>query len=286
MVWQELSIEVPSEYAEPVSYLFSRYGHGLSTEELGSGMVGLRTYLPSSSRRRLARIEVGVKLVKLLQPMGELSVIPLEDADWETAWKSHFKLLRVGRRLIIKPSWIGYEPQENEVVVELDPGMAFGTGYHPTTRMCLELLEGHLRADSQVLDLGTGSGILSIAAARLGAATVLALDVDPTAVKAARKNIRASGLRGKVHLARGTLPHPLASEGRFNLAMANISAKTVLNAAPHLHRALAPEGILIASGFLQKQQGELEAALKGAGFRHLETCGTDDWVVQVVSRDP
>ena len=294
MIWQELSIKVPWEYMEPISYLFSRYGRGLSMENAADDLVLLRTYLPSTSKRRLARIEVGINLVRILQPFGELAIKELEEADWENAWKAHFTLLKVGTRLMIKPSWIDYEASPDEVVIELDPGMAFGTGYHPTTKMCLEALEGLIRPGMEVLDLGTGSGILTIAAARLGAASVLALDVDPTAVKAARKNFRASGLMSKaspltaqaprVRLARGTLPHRLFHGACFDLAMANISARVIQEMAPYLWQSLKPRGMLIASGIIQKQQGELEEALTKAGFSHLKTYNIEDWVALLLSR--
>ena len=190
MIWQELSIQVPGEFVEPISYLFGKYGHGLSVEDLGGGQVMMRSYLPNTSRRRRARIEVGVNLVRRLQPMGELQVADLKDSDWETAWKAHFGILRAGSRLVIKPSWLEYEARGDEVVIELDPGMAFGTGHHPTTNACLQALERRLSPGDAVLDLGAGSGILSIAAARLGAASVVALDVDATAVKASRRTSR------------------------------------------------------------------------------------------------
>ena len=285
MVWQEISIKVPQEYVEPVSYLFSRYGHGLSIELVESGPVLLRTYLQSTSKRRLARIEVGVNLVRILRPMGNLEIKDLEDADWESSWKAHFTLQKVGRRLVVKPSWIDYEPAVHELVIELDPGMAFGTGYHPTTRMCLEAMEQLETEGMEVLDMGTGSAILSIASAKLGAASVLALDIDPIAVKAARKNIRSSGLKSIVQLARGTLTPRYAQERRFDLAVANISAKVIQDMAPRLHLALKPGGTLVASGFLEKQRPELEQALLGAGFSLLKTFQTEDWVALVLLRD-
>ena len=284
MVWQELSIKVPWEYVEPISYLFSRYGRGLSMEAAEDELVLLRTYLPNTSRRRLARIEVGVNLVRILQPMGELAIKELEEADWESAWKAHFSLLKVGSRLVIKPSWIAYEARQDDVVIELDPGMAFGTGYHPTTKMCLEALEWLVQPGIDVLDLGTGSGILTIAAARLDAASVVALDIDPTAVKVARKNFRATGIMSVVRLIRGTLPHPLAQEGHFDLAMANISARVIKEKASYIHQALRPGGTLIASGIIQKQQQELEETLIDVGFSHLKTYNMEDWVGLLFSR--
>ena len=283
-MWQEISILAPQEYVEPISYLFSRYGRGLSMEDAGDGRVLLKTYLPHTSRRRLARIEVGINLIRILQPMGELEVKELEEADWETAWKDHYSLLKVGHRLVVKPSWIHYEAGPDEVVIDLDPGMAFGTGYHPTTKMCLEALEGVLQPGMCVLDLGTGSGILTIAAAKLGAASVVALDIDPTAVRVARKNLRACGLTRQVCLGRGTLPHRLAPEGRFDLAMANINAKTIKERAPYLLQALKPGGILLASGFIEEQQGALNESLINLGFSHLNRRNLEDWVALLLAR--
>ena len=284
MIWQELSIKVPWEYVEPISYLFGRYGRGLSVEDAGDELALLRTYLPNTSKRRMARIEVGVNLVSIIQPLGQLVVKELRDTDWENSWKAHYNLLRIGSRLAIKPSWINYEPVEDEVLIELDPGMAFGTGYHPTTKMCLEVLEELVRPGMDVLDLGTGSGILAIAAARLGAASVLALDVDPTAVKAARKNFRASHLTNTINLVRGTLPHRLVVEGCFDLATANISAKVIKDRAPHLHDALKPGGMLIASGIVQQQQSELEEVLVDLGLALVNTFSTEDWVALLLSK--
>ena len=283
MIWQELSIQVPGEFVEPLSYLFGKYGHGVSAEDIGDGQVLMRSYLPNTSTRRLARIEVGVNLVRRLQPMGELQITDLKDSDWETAWKAHFGILKAGRRLVIKPSWLSYEPEGDEVVIELDPGMAFGTGYHPTTSMCLEALEKHLTPGAAVLDLGTGSGILSIAAARLGAASVVALDVDPIAVSASRKNFKAGGL-SQIRPGRGTLPHRLAPQEHFDLATANISAKTVQEMAGRLRDALRPGGTLIAAGIIQRQEDEVRTVVTEAGFQHIETILVDDWVTILFSR--
>ena len=284
MIWQELSIEVPSEYVEPISYLFTRHGHGLSMEKMGADRILARTYLPSTSKRRLARIEVGVKLIKVLQPACTLVIKEIREADWENAWKAHFNLLKLGKKLVIKPSWIPYESPGDEVVIELDPGMAFGTGYHPTTRMCLEALEAFVRPGMTMLDLGTGSGILAIAAIGLGAASVMALDIDPTAVRTARKNFKSSHVAIKIRLARGTLPYPLAPEGSYDLATANISARVGLERAPYLHRVLKPGGLLLASGMMHKQLQEVEQALADIGFSLLTTYRIDDWVAVLLSK--
>ena len=284
MKWLELSVQVPSEFVEPVSYLFGRYGRAFSIEDVGTGQLLLRTYLTSNSRRRRAAIEVGVKLIGALRPIEELEVREVEQRDWEETWKNHFALLRVGRSLVIKPSWIAYQPQDGDRVVELDPGLAFGTGHHPTTLMCLELLEELLRPGMRLLDLGTGSGILTIATARLGAGSMVALDLDPLAVKVARKNLRANGLRGKVSLAYGNLPHPLALEASFDLAVVNIGPKVIKECAPHLRQCLKAGGKLIASGFLQEQEHEVRDSLGEIGLPCKGRRSIEDWVSLVFSR--
>lgn len=278
-MWQEISISVPFEYVEPISYLFDRYGYGLTMEDDGPDRIKLRTYLPSDARQRYAHIEVGVKLTNILEPIGELTAVPLDnDADWQNAWKSHFNLLKIGQRLVIKPSWIEYAAAPGELVIELDPGLAFGTGYHPTTYTCLQAIEQLTRPGMSVLDLGVGSGILTIAALKLGAARVAALDIDPQAIQAAKQNFRRLGLRPQVDLAQGSLPHPIAPAATFDLALANISARGVRERAADLRAALRPGGQLIASGIIQEQQHETAAALQAAGFTDLTAWPKEDWI--------
>lgn len=281
-MWQEISIDVPFEYVEPISYLFDRYGFGLTLEENGPDQVTLRTYLQSDSRQRYAHIEVGVKLASILRPLGELTVRPLDkDEDWQNSWKSHFSLLKVGQRLAIKPSWIEYQAGPDDVVIELDPGLAFGTGYHPTTYTCLEALEKLLTPGMKVLDLGTGSGILTIAAVKLGAGSVVALDIDPQAVQASRQNFRRIGIKPRVTLDQGTLPHRQAPPGEFDLALANISARAIRERAKDLLPTLRPQGILIASGIIQEQHQDAQTALAAAGFGSIEVWPREDWITLV-----
>jgi ribosomal protein L11 methyltransferase len=190
----------------------------------------------------------------------------LREQDWRDSWKRYFRPRRIGERLLVKPSWATYEVAAGDMVIEIDPGMAFGTGQHPTTAMCLRALEERLKLDGAVLDLGTGSGILAIAAARLGAQRVLALDTDPQAVKAARQNAAANGVEIVVEVREGTLPGD-AGEERFGLAVANISGLTIERLAPALAGSLRDGGTLIVSGFLEDTVDALSRALVAAGFR-------------------
>ncbi len=282
MVWQELSVTVPYEYVEPITYLFSRYGKGLSTQLDGKGRVLLRTYLTSGSRQRLARIEVGLRLVAAVEPIGALKIrdIP-EDEDWQNSWKSHFKILRIGKRMVIKPTWLELEPGPDDIVIELDPGIAFGTGYHPTTDTCLQAMEQHITPGMTVLDLGTGSGILTLAAIKLGAGRVTALDIDSQAVAAARRNFRRCGVNNQVRLGRGSVPHPTAGPGQFDLAVANISARGVADRCPFILTALKPGGLFITSGFLMTQKEEVASATEPLGFTLLSEWPQEEWVTLI-----
>jgi ribosomal protein L11 methyltransferase len=204
----------------------------------------------------------------------------LREEDWANAWKAHFRVHKVGTRVVIKPSWQSYAVAAEEVVVELDPGMAFGTGLHPTTRTCLEALEKHLTPEMNVLDLGTGSGILAIAAAKLGAASVLAMDIDPVAVKTARANVRINRVQRKVKVRRGTLPLP-HPDHKSDLILANIIAKVIMELAHALITALKPGGILIASGIIQEHQAEVENHLLLTGALPLGAIREGDWLTLV-----
>ncbi len=281
MAWQEISIGVPHEYVEPVSYLFSRYGKGLAMESDGPDRILLKTYLPTTSRSRLARIDVGVKLVSAIEPLGQLRVQEVKEEAWQEAWKSHFDLLKIGRRLVIKPTWIDYQAATNEILIEIDPGMAFGTGYHPTTYTCLEAMEHTVKAGSSVLDLGTGSGILSIAAIRLGAGSVTAMDIDAQAVRAARQNLRRTRVLQQTKLVQGTLPHAQAGPGRFDLVVANISARAICERASFIVSTLKEGGSFIASGMLKDQAQEVLNVMSSLGCCLEREWPREEWVTLV-----
>ena len=281
MAWQELSITVPHEYVEPISYLFGRYGKGVSTELAGNGQVLLRTYLTTGSRQRMARIDVGVRLVGAIEPIGDLVIRDLpEDEDWMNSWKSHFRILRIGKRLVIKPTWLELDDtsKPDDIVIELDPGIAFGTGYHPTTDTCMQAMEQHIAPGMAVLDLGTGSGILAITAMKLGAGKVTALDIDSQAVSAARRNFKRTGINKQVRLGQGSVPHPTAPAGEFDLAVANISARGVADRCPFILTALKPGGLFIASGLLATQKPEVANAVEPLGFTLVSEWPQEEWV--------
>ena len=284
MTWLELSVEVPWEYAEPISYLFNHYGRGLSIEDPEANRVLLRTYLRSTAHKAMSHIDIGVRLVSQLVPGTELRVTELKQEDWETAWKAHFSLLRIGQHLVIRPSWVEYQEEPEDVVIDLDPGMAFGTGYHPTTRMCLTFLERRVSPGMIILDLGTGSGILAVAAFRLGAAQTIGIDVDPIAVKVARSNCRANGLGKAVTLLRGSLPHDKVPAESCDMVVANISAKVIQEKANQILRVLRPGGTFTASGVIRQQAPEVANALASVGFGDIDTEYLEDWACITANR--
>ncbi|MBI2940206.1 MAG: 50S ribosomal protein L11 methyltransferase [Chloroflexi bacterium] len=227
------------------------------------------------------QIEEALGHLHAIWPIGELESSTIDEDDWANAWKSHYHTLRVGRRCIIKPRWEAYAPQPDEVVVELEPGMAFGTGLHPTTRMCLRALEELVRPGARVLDVGTGSGILAIAAARLGAAAVLAVDVDPVAVQVARDNVVANALADRVTVEVGSLPLPSPHIGvQYSIVVANIIARVIGELAGELAKALEPGGVVVAGGIIADRADEVNARLAAHGLiSAVEQEG--DWVTLI-----
>ena len=246
----------------------------------------LRTYLPDDATLEAKLTRVRTYLVALrsmgLDP-GPSKVVtrPFHDRGWAMRWKEFFRPVRIGRRLVVTPSWDAFAGREGDIVVTLDPGMAFGTGQHPTTRMCLELLEAAMQEftvhgsefrvvrnhelstmnyEPTVLDLGTGSGLLAIAALRLGAATVLALDTDRVACRIASENIRQNGGDGRIVVKQGSLD--AAGRRTFDLILANLTAEPLISLAPRLARSLRVRGCLITSGILASEEERVAAIFR------------------------
>ena len=247
--------------------------------------VTLKTYLPinESTDERRNLIDVGVRLVAHVGPVTELVARTVDEDEWQNSWKDHFHVLRVGRRLVVKPTWREYDPRPSDVVIVLDPGMAFGTGHHPTTRSCLEQLERLVAPGASVLDFGCGSGILSIAASKLGASSVLGVEADSSAVRVAKQNARENGVQHNVLVVEGTLPRPEARPGAFDVAVANISAKVVSEASTELVRAVKPGGAVIASGIIVDNKAVVERSMAAAGAALSDTIVDGDWVTLVYS---
>ena len=292
MDWLEVSVQVDGEAAEAVSEVFNRYGHGgavieeaiSGTGEAVGGTLTVKVYLPFENGQAAGQREIEEALWYLSQlyPIPIPRFHHLSEEDWAHAWKKHYQVLRVGQRIVVKPSWQTYIPQSDDVVIELDPGMAFGTGLHPSTRLCLVALEGHVAPDMKVLDVGTGSGILAITAARLGAGPVLALDIDPIAVKTARANVAANEVEHVVRVELGSWPTLEFHDGDFDIVLVNILAETIVELLNEgLVRCLKEAGVIVVSGIIESRQAMVVEALRAQSVDIVERLQEKDWVTLV-----
>ncbi len=212
-----------------------------------------------------------------LRPLGSLQVRPVDDADWAERWREHYTVQRIGR-VVVVPSWVEHAAADGDLVIAMDPGMAFGTGLHPTTRGCLELLQAAGPMPERVLDVGCGSGILALAALRLGATMAGAVDTDPAAVDATTANAARNELDGRVFARRGSLE---ASAGeRFPLVLANLVAAVLVELAGRLAHHLSVDGTLVVGGIIEPREGEVTRALAVAGLEPIEGMrrSDGDWV--------
>ncbi len=295
--WVEISCTVPAELADIVAeYLTDLSGNGVCVENLNldafshseipdSVTATIKSYFPATENNAGRLAEISTFLEGLSRrnpghaiPAPQLSSVSTE--DWSNSWKANFKPLRVGRRLLIVPSWEKVQPCPDDLVLHLDPGMAFGTGGHETTRLCLELLEQIMDnmptlLTPSVLDLGTGSGILAMAAVQLGAGRVCAVDIDPDAVEVARENLAINGLLEQVECS----TTPLESlSGSFDVILANILAEELVRLAPALAERLAPGGSLVLSGILGEKERLVRSGFAPQPLEYLATLSAGEWV--------
>jgi ribosomal protein L11 methyltransferase len=303
-------VECDQEAVEAVSEILSREaGGGVSVEQpftteqeglaaspVPDAPATVRAYVPaidrSAAETALARTRERLGHLRAfeLRPIGQLHVNEVHEEDWASAWKEHFPVMRLGRRIVIRPTWRDYEPEPEDVVIALDPGMAFGTGLHPTTRLCLAGLERWseegLVAGASTLDVGSGSGVLAVGAALLGAGPVIALDTDPIAVEATHANAHLNGVA--IEARQGSLP----AEGRpFDLVLANLVAGILVELAAELAAAVRPGkgtsgsgGRLLASGIFIDREPEVRRAFAAAGLRVVGRQQETDWVALDLER--
>ena len=297
--WLELAAPAEAEAVESLSEAFSRWGQGVAVEQpVISSRDGdvvtipadapliVKTYIPlrdPDAAERRAQVERAVWALGRLRQVGPLQVRTLREQDWANAWKDYFFVHRVGQRTVIVPTWrqAEYAARPGDVGLLLDPGMAFGTGLHPTTRLCLAALEDAVQPGQRVLDLGAGSGILAIAAAHLGAAHVDAVEIEPVAAEVCRQNVQANGVANQVAVYEGTLDTVTAAVP-YDLAVANITIRVLLEVHADLARARHPGARAILSGVLDERAAELVTVLEAAGWQHVETRHEQDWVAILV----
>ncbi len=281
MRWAEISVDAEPQAGDAVSEALRRAGcDGVYMRDtLQPPQV--TGYLPADDRleARLDGLQVALQTLPSFGIVGAgtaLTLRTVEEADWANAWKAYYKPMRVGRHLVVTPPWETPTLYTNDIPIIVDPGMAFGTGSHPTTQLCLAALEDYMEPALRVADIGTGSGILAIAASKLGAGEVVATDNDPLAVKIASENAAVNTV-------------PLQAQeafpvGSYDLVVANILADVIISMAEDLAALVKPDGVLIASGIIDTRETDVRFAVESEGFAPLETRHSGEWVALVFRR--
>lgn len=301
--WLKIEVAAAGEMMDALANFLTELGaHGVFQESLEPQTGGdlpdtptqetLKAFLPCDVRleQRLASLETYLLSLAELFPdkaKPELKTEVICDPDWGEAWKKYFKPLRVSRNIVIKPTWERFSPTGRDIVIEIDPGMAFGTGQHASTRMCLEAIEEILLRDRsferwRVLDVGTGTGILGIACAKLDVEKVLCVDIDPKAVEIARENVLVNQVEDRVVV----LNQDVATvKESFNLIVANLTAKILIKLRPHFERLLAPGGYLVISGIIEQNRPDIEAHFLGRDLRLHRLVTEKEWVCYVLKAE-
>lgn len=305
MEWLEVAVASPVELVEAVAnvlHVISSGGVVIEDPALimeliakGTDETVAPTLKPLQGKQVVVKgyfchdISLQERLSHLSLRLSELSVCwqtrEVREEDWATAWQAYYKPVRVGKHIVVKPSWEDYIARVGETVIELDPGMAFGCGTHATTAMCLTLLEELVLGCTVVYDVGTGSGILAVAAALLGARQVIAVDIDELAVRTAQDNAERNGVSKQVLAVQGNLLDNLAG-GQADLIMANIIADAIIQLAPEAAAALKPGGKLIVSGIIIERADEVRRALDDAGLAPKQELTEGEWIAMVYQKAP
>jgi ribosomal protein L11 methyltransferase len=309
MNWLEVSLTVNGELAEAVADVLARFAYSGVMMEQGvkytddedagtpTGPFTVRAYLEVNDQTEETRqkLEESLYYLGMIQPLPTASYKEIADQNWMEAWKQHYKPILIGERLVIVPAWMD-SPDPSRVAIKIDPGMAFGTGTHPTTQLCLELMEGSIRILKvsetfrvfNVIDVGCGSGILSIAALKLGAVKALGVDIDAESIKNARENAEANDISDELLLGVGSVQEILAGKFAFkraSLVVANILAPVIIRLFEvGLAELLADQGTIILSGILQEQAQSVMDAAQTKGLVLNEQRQMGDWVALAMSR--
>lgn len=299
--WLELVVEVDHEAVEPVSEVFARYGfqEGVVIEEPfvqerdGDNLAidlsrpfTVRTFVAAAevSDEQLDTIRQALWYVGRIRAVSDLRIERRREEDWANAWKAHYQPVRVGKRVVVRPPWRDFDPEPEDIVVTLDPGMAFGTGTHPTTRLCMQALEEEIKPGQRVLDVGTGSGVLAIAALKLGAASVDAVDIEPVSVRAALENRDRNGVREGLRIETGSVGLGEPFEGHYDLVLANIIARILIELADGIVAHVAPGGTLILSGIIETQVDGVRDCFGAHGLEFVSSSRQEDWIAMVYRR--
>lgn len=310
MDYIQVAIETKTEAVEAISYLLMEQGVGgveiedpqdllMSTKspiswdyaelELTNrdpNVVIIKAYFPEHMNYAEQIADVKVKIDGMRDYLdvgtGTIKAVHMEEQEWANEWKKYYKITPIGHNIIIKPTWEAYSPKSHEeIIIELDPGMAFGTGTHETTSMCMELLEQHVRPGDIILDIGTGSGILGITAAKLGAKRVIGGDLDKTAVKVAKENIAQNKVSGIMEARYGDLLEIAPEKG--NIIIANIIADVIIPLSKTVANVMLDDGLFISSGIIEDRIDDVIEAIE-VNFDILEVRRKGEWAAVVAKK--
>lgn len=308
MAWYELKIKTTSEATEAISNILIELGcEGVAVEDpndpiFGDGYEGdwdyfdkeemvfefpegalIKTYVEDATMASLIE-DIKVRIAELTEfgidyGLGEIETVEVFESDWANEWKKYYKPTRIGERIVIKPSWEAYEPEPQDLIIEIDPGGAFGSGTHETTSMCIEQLDKRVKPNTVVYDIGCGSGILAIAAAKLGAKEVIAVDLDQAAVETSAENVKLNHVVEQVDVRHGNLMEVV--KGKADIVVANIIADVICFLATSIHEFLHEDSVFIASGIINTKIETVLEALNANNLEVIEVVQKGEWAAIV-----
>ena len=297
-IWTQIKVTVPLPELDRLVAIMSMINNNLMIEDFSDIDVNLKTCYGDLIDEKILTADKSVASVSVFIPSdrsymddlayirqrvaelslhAEVELVGVNEEDWANSWKQYYKPIKIGEKIVICPAWERYTPAEGEIVIRMDPGMAFGTGTHETTRLVIRLLEKYTKPGCRMLDVGTGTGILAICASRLGADTCRAYDIDPTAVRVARENIKDSGLDNVTCDQSDLLKQVSLEDGAYDLVCANIVADIIIRMTPDVGRYMKNDAVLLTSGIIAERCDDVVACFEANGFKIVEKLTDNDW---------
>lgn len=297
-IWTQVKVTVPLRELDALVAVMSMINNNLMIEDYSDIDTNLKTCYGDlidekilNANKDIASVSVFIPsdrsymddLAYIRQHCGELDLhaeielVGVNEEDWANSWKQYYKPIKIGEKIVICPAWERYTPAAGEIVIRMDPGMAFGTGTHETTRLVIRLLEKYTKAGQRMLDVGTGTGILAICASRLGAEICRAYDIDPTAVRVARENIKDSGLTNVTCDQSDLLKQVSLEGGQYDLVCANIVADIIIRMTPDVGKYMKDDAVLLASGIIAERCDDVVECFERNGFKVVEKLTDNDW---------
>ncbi len=306
MTWSQLKVTCKVPHLDTLCAIMSYIDSSIMIEDYSDIETGLKTVYGDlidesilNSNKTVASCSIYVsedkninEYISFIQSQltengidAKIEILGTDEEEWSTAWKKYYKPTHIGKKMVVVPSWEEYHPADGEIVIDMDPGMAFGTGTHETTRLCAEFLEENLQAGDYLLDVGSGSGILAICASKLGAEKCAACDIDPIAVRTEKENAERNGCPNIDCYVSDLLSDVKLMDNRpFDVVTANIVADIIIRLAPDVGALIRPNGLLIASGIIDEREADVDAALQKYGFEKISAKHEKGWCAILVKK--